>query len=63
VLQSLQHRQRKSGGFPGPGLGTGEDVAPLEDQGDGLLLDRRCFPIAEIVDRTQQFGRKAKVIE
>ena len=42
-LQALQDRQREAGGLAGAGLCAGEDVAPFEHDGNGLLLDRRGF--------------------
>ena len=38
--QALQQRQRKAGGLAGPGLRRGEHVAALENDRDGLLLNR-----------------------
>jgi hypothetical protein len=62
-LQALQDRQRETGGLAGAGLSAGEDVAPFEHDGNGLLLNRRGFAIALFIDGTQQFGRQAEVFE
>ncbi len=38
--QALEHRQRESGGLAGAGLGAAHQVAALEHQRNGLVLDR-----------------------
>jgi hypothetical protein len=40
VGEPMQDRQGEGGGLAGPGLGDADDIAALEDEGDGLCLDR-----------------------
>jgi hypothetical protein len=63
MLQSLQHRQRETGGLAGARLGACEDVAAFENKGYCLLLNRGRFLVTLFFDCTQQFGRKAKLVE
>ena len=58
--QLLQDRQRESGGLARPGLRSPHQVAPLEDQGNRLRLDRRGFRIALFEYRLLQFGQKTQ---
>ncbi len=44
--QALQQRQGETGGLAGAGLRAGENVAPLENDGDGLQLNGGGFGIA-----------------
>ena len=62
-VQALQQRQGETGGLAGAGLGTGENVAPLQNDRDGLALYRRGFAVALIGDSTKKFGRQAERIE
>ena len=41
VLQGLQQRQGKGGGFPGAGLGAGQDIASFQHRWNGRCLHRR----------------------
>jgi hypothetical protein len=59
-MESLQDRQRKTGGLPGPGLRGGEEVAASEDGWNGLSLDRGRLGIAGIGNGTQQLGRQTQ---
>jgi hypothetical protein len=63
VLQSLQQRQGKAGRLAGARLGACEDIVTVENEGYCLLLDRGRLPVTLFIDRTQQFGREAKLIE
>ena len=63
VLQTLQQGQGKSRRLAGARLGAREDVATFENKGDSLLLDRGRFLVTLFIDRTQQFGREAKLIK
>jgi hypothetical protein len=51
----LQHRQRKARRLAGSRLGASHDVAPLEDGGDGLRLDRGGMLVALFGNCAQQF--------
>ena len=59
ILQTLQHRQCETRGFAGARLGARKNITTFENEGDSLLLDRGRLLVTLIVDRTQQFGRKA----
>ena len=50
-LQHRQHRQGEGCRLAGAGLGDAEDIAPLEDVGDGLGLDRGGDGVAGLLDR------------
>ena len=51
ALQAMKDWQAESGGFSRTGMGLGDEVAPLEDEGDRLLLDRAGFAEARGADR------------
>ena len=59
----VDHRQRKAGGLAGAGLGTAQYVAPLGDDGDGLLLDRGGGGIAGVCYRLQKFRRESQFVK
>jgi hypothetical protein len=63
LLETLQHGQCECCRLAGARLGACEDVATGENQGYCLLLDRGRRLVSLFVDRTKQFGRKAKLIE
>ena len=60
LVDPLQHRQRERRGLAGAGRGLPEQVAPFEEQRNGLALDRRGFFIAEGGDRRDHRLRKAE---
>ena len=62
-VQTLEHGQDERGGLAGPGLGTGEDIAPSQDEGDRLALDRRRFCVPLLADSTEELGRQPETIE
>ena len=60
-LDELQQRQDKSGGFAGAGPGDGQQVFPLQDCRNGLILNRvRPLEILPGGKSPQQFGAKTK---
>ena len=62
-VQSLQHGQDEGGGLAGARLGTSEQIAPFEDEGDGLDLDGRGLAVALVGHGTEGLGRQPKGIE
>ena len=62
-LEALQHRQRKARRLAGAGLGARQEIAAFENEGNRLLLDRGRRLVTLLVDRAQQFGREAKLVE
>ena len=63
AFEPLEQRQCETGGFPGAGLGCGEQVASLQDQGNRLGLDRGGVIVALFGYGTQQFGLKAEGVK
>jgi hypothetical protein len=63
ILQSLQQRQSEAGRLAGAGLSAGQDVPAVEDLWNRLLLDRGRMKVSLVIDRAQQFGRQAELIE
>ena len=61
--QPVEDGQGEGRGLAGAGLGGGEDVAALEDEGDGGCLDRRGGGVALFGDGLQQVGRQAERVE
>src|SRR5664280_430991 len=61
--EQLNDRKDKRGGLAGPGLGTGEHVAPGEDERDRGRLDGRGLGVALVRDRAEELGRQPEVIE
>jgi hypothetical protein len=61
--EQLQHRQGKAGRLAGTGLRRREQVAPGENDGDRLRLDRRRLGVALLGDRFEQLGRKPEILE
>ena len=51
--QPLQQRQGKSGGLAGAGLRAGENVAPLQNDGDGLAAEWVWLAIALVGHGTE----------
>ena len=56
LLEELEDRQHECRGLAGAGLGAGAEVAPGEDERNGLRLDRGGFDIALVGDGTEQLG-------
>ena len=61
--ESLQQRQGKTGGLAGAGLGTGQQVLALKNDGDCLALYRCGLSVALISDSTKEFGGQAEGIK
>ena len=59
----LQRGQRKGAGLAGARLRAGHEVAPCEDDGDRLLLDRGRLRVAEIVDRLEEGRDETELFE
>ena len=55
--------KREAGGLAGAGLRHAHHVAPHQDEGDRLLLDRRRMAIAHVVDGAQHGFRQAEIGE
>jgi hypothetical protein len=51
--EAVYDRQRECRRFAGTGLRQADQVAPLESEGDRLLLDRRRRLVAGVFDRAQ----------
>ena len=49
--QTLQDGQREGGGLPGAGRGLAQQVAPVDERGDRLLLDRGGLFVAQAGER------------
>jgi hypothetical protein len=62
-VQTLKQGQGEAGGLTCAGLRSGQNVAAFENEGNGLLLDRRRLTVSLIIDRAQELGRQAKVLE
>ena len=54
--ETLEDRQDEGGRLARPRLGGGKDIAALEDEGDGLDLDRRRFGVTLLGDGAQEVG-------
>ena len=52
-----------SGGLPGTILGTGDDVAALQSDGDGLFLDGRRSLVAHLINTELELLAEAEVRE
>jgi hypothetical protein len=63
LLETLQHGERKARRLAGACLGACENIVTCKNERYCLLLDRGCRLVTLFVDRTKQFGRKAKLIE
>ncbi|CAM2160898.1 hypothetical protein PT2222_90115 [Paraburkholderia tropica] len=61
--ETLEDRQREARGLAGAGLRGAHHVAAREDHGDGLRLDRRGRRVALLLDRSEDLGREAELIE
>ena len=61
TMRKLVHaRKGECGGFARAGLGCGNDVAPLEDEGDGLLLNGGGVRITQRLDGVERFLGKSE---
>ena len=58
--QALDQRQRERGGLAGAGLRAGEQVAALQHERNGALLDRCGGGVAERIERTRDRGLEPK---
>ena len=63
LAEPVEDRQREGRGLARAGLGGGEDVATLEDEGDGLGLDRRRGFVTLLDDGLEEVGRQAERVE
>jgi hypothetical protein len=63
TAKAIEDRQRERGRLAGAGLGGGEDVAALEDEGDGGRLDGRWDGISLLHDGSEEIGRQAELVE
>ena len=61
--EALQRGQREGGGLAGTGLGAGHEVAALENEGNGLLLDRARLLVAKLLHRLQQRRDQTQLFE
>ena len=61
--EALKDRQRESGGLAGAGLGDTEQIAALEEIGDGLRLDRRRLSVILGANRAEQRLGEAEIIK
>jgi hypothetical protein len=59
----LQDRQREAGGLAGAGLRGAQQVAPAQDDRDGLLLDRGGLRVTLFRDGAEQLGTQAETFE
>ena len=55
-LEPFEDRQHECRGLAGAGLGGREEIAPFEDEGDRLGLDRRRGGVALLRDGSQEVG-------
>ncbi len=63
VAQAVERGQREGRGLAGAGLGGGDEVAPFEHEGDGLLLDGRGRFVAQTRDGVQGLVGQAEFVE
>src|SRR2546428_8308941 len=61
--EALEDREEEGGGLAGTGLGGADDVAPREDRGDRLPLNRGGGLVADRVDGPHEGGVEAEVVE
>ena len=61
--QSLDQRQREAGGLAGAGLRAAHDVEALQDDRDGLLLDRGRGGVTGFCNGTLQLGNQPEIGE
>jgi hypothetical protein len=61
--QALQQGKRESSGLAGAGLRGSEQVAPGEDDGNGLRLDGGGFRVAMLRDGAKQLGQQPEAFE
>jgi hypothetical protein len=62
-MEKLEDRQHECRRLAGPGLGAGEHVATLQDEGDGFCLDRGGLGVALVRDHAEKLGRKPEGFE
>ena len=62
-IDVLDHRQAEGGGLARARLRLADHVAPLEEHGDGLLLDRAGLLVAHVLQRVQGRLGEAEVGE
>jgi hypothetical protein len=59
----LQQRQGEAGGLAGAGLRRAEQIAPGEDDRDGLRLDGGGFGVTLLGNSAGELGRQAEIFE
>ncbi len=62
-VEMLKQRQAEGSGLPRAGLRLADHVAPTEQLGDRLLLDRRGIRVAELVEHRQKLLGQSEVAE
>ncbi len=62
-VEAGQDGQRERGGLSGAGLGQAQHVAALQQQRDGLFLDRRRGLVADLAERLADAGVEIKFVE
>ena len=62
-VHPLQDGDGEGGGLAGAVFGAGQDVAPRQSDGDGLLLDGGGFVEAVFVDAHEEFPLQEVVLE
>lgn len=61
--KAVQERQRKSGGLARAGLRDTDNIAPLEQFGDGLMLDRSGSDVALFAEGADDRGGKTEIMK
>ncbi|VVE50525.1 hypothetical protein PCE31107_04673 [Pandoraea cepalis] len=61
--EHLQDRQREACRLAGPGLGTGEEIAALQDGRNRLQLNGSRVRVAKVGHGTQDVGRQAELFK
>jgi hypothetical protein len=59
--QDVDHRQRKAGGFPGPGLGNPQHIAAHQDIRNGLFLDGCRGVVPDIFNGLKGFRTQSEI--
>jgi hypothetical protein len=62
-IDALDHRQPEGRGLPRAGLRLADHVAALEEDGDGLLLDRAGRLVAHVPQGLEDFLGQAEIGE
>ena len=62
-MEPLENGQDERGRLARAGLGAGEQIAALEDEGDRVALDGGGLGVALVRDGAEEFGRQPEDIE